>query len=73
MKTLYDEMWSEISFLTFTLNRQVNAKSYEKKKHYLGEIHKSKEATLYKTCQRLREVYEYIVHASNLCLFLHLL
>ena len=24
----------------------------KKKKHYLGEIHKSKEATLYKTCQR---------------------
>lgn len=58
MKTLYDEMWSEISFLTFALNRQVNAKSYDqkkkKKKHYLGEIHKSKEATLYKTRQRPR-------------------
>ena len=56
MKTLYDEMWSEISFLTFALNRQVNAKSYDqkKKKHYLDEINKSKEATLYKTRQRPR-------------------
>lgn len=54
MKTLYDEMWSEISFLTFALNRQVNAKNYDKNKHYLGEIHKSKEATLYKTRQRPR-------------------
>ena len=32
MKTLYDEMWSEISFLTFALNRQANAKSYDQKK-----------------------------------------